>query len=244
MNDMKELSYPDAIERVMLDNGGYAPLPLLYQGIWAYKDKAKAVDQDPNATIRRAVQTAPRFVKIGLGVYAVKALQDAGNLPAESPARTPKERRERRHTTIEGMLIEIGNNTDGVAYTYTPDRNGIFQNKKLGSIATLERMPDFTFPHVLEVVGFADVIWFNRREYPIRLYEVEDTGNFRNALMRFCELQDFRAEFYCISEAAKEGKYKRELGRAAYDAVAESCEFRTYEDVEADYETRMRKLRL
>ena len=241
---MKDMNYPDAIERVMRDNGGYAPLSLLYQEVWNHKPRAKVRGLTPHHTIRRWAQTDPRFTRIGLGVYALKSFQRAGKLPVEPPARTPKERKERQHARMQGMLIEIGNNTPGVASTYTPDRNAVFQSKKLGSIATMREMPRFTYPEVIEVVGFADVIWFNRRNFPVRVYEVEDAGDFRSALMRFCELQDFRAEFFCISESHRERKYKKELGRAAFNVVAEFCQFRTYEDVEADYETRLRKLRL
>lgn len=242
---MKKLSYPDAIERVMQDNGGYAPLSVLYREVWEHKDRKKIRDKDPSATIRGRVQTSPRFVKIGLGVYALKSSRNAGDLPVESPAQTPKER---RHTTMQGMLIEIGNNTDGVVGTYVPapDRNKVFQNKKLGNIATLDEMPEFTYPKVIESAKLADVIWFDQLGYPSHVYEVEDTGNFRGALIRFCELQNFRAKFYCIAstDPKREEKYKREIGRAAFRAVVDFCQFRTFDDVEADYETRMRTSRL
>ena len=157
---MKDMKNADAIERVMLDNGGYAPLSLLYRDVWKHKDRRKIKGLTPNDTIRRWVQTdtRSRFVRIGLGVYALESVYKAGKLPVASPAQPPKER---RHSEIEGMLIEIGNLTPGVANTYTPDRSAIFQNKKLGNIATLEESPKFTYPEVVKVVKRVDVAWFN-----------------------------------------------------------------------------------
>ena len=244
---MKDMTYADAIERVMRDNGGYAPLLLLYQDVWKHKDRAKVRGLTPCDTIRRYAQTDPRFVSIGLGVYALKSVQEAGALPVEPPARTSEERRERQHARMQGMLIEIGNHTPGVVNTYTPDRKAVFQNKKLGSISTLEKPPAFTYPKVIKIVGRVDVLWFNQRVeggYPIRAYEVEHAGNFYPALARLSMLLDFRTELYCIAEARRRDAYERVAAMPAYRAVAKVCQFRTYEDVEADYETRLRQLRL
>ena len=238
------MNYPDAIERVMRDNGGYAPLPLLYRDVWKHKDRRKVKGKDPNATIRRWAQTDPRFVRIGLGVYALRSFQEAGALPVAPPAHPPGER---RHAAIEGMLIEIGNTRPEVANTYTPDRKAVFQNKELGSIATLEKTPAFTYPKVIKVVGRVDVLWFNQRVeggYPIRAYEVEHAGNFYPALARLSMLLDFRTELYCIADSKRQGQYERVAAMPAYREVAKVCQFRTYEDVEADYETRLRQLRL
>jgi hypothetical protein len=39
MHNDKDLTYSEAIEQVMLNNGFYAPLKLLYEQIWKYKNK-------------------------------------------------------------------------------------------------------------------------------------------------------------------------------------------------------------
>ena len=246
---MKDMTYADAIERVMLDNGGYAPLSLLYRDVWKHKDRRKIKGLTPNDTIRRWVQTdtRSRFVRIGLGVYALESVYQAGKLPVASPAQPPKER---RHSEIEGMLIEIGNLTPGVANTYTPDRSAVFQNKKLGNIATLEESPKFTYPEVVKVVKRVDVIWFNRFKegsedgYPTHAYEVEHSGRFDRALARLSMLLNFRTELYCIAESRRKREYERLIAMPVYQEVAAYCKFRTYEDVEADYKTRLRRLRL
>ncbi|MDX1903189.1 MAG: HNH endonuclease [Thermonemataceae bacterium] len=55
----------------MLKNGFYAPLKLLYEQIWNYKDKSKIRGKTPDMTIQERVQRDSRFTRIGKGVYAL-----------------------------------------------------------------------------------------------------------------------------------------------------------------------------
>lgn len=71
MDKERDLTYSEAIERVMLDNGCFAPLKLLYKEIWNYKDKSKIVGKTPDFTIQERVQRDPRFTRIAKGVYAL-----------------------------------------------------------------------------------------------------------------------------------------------------------------------------
>lgn len=71
MHNDKDLTYSEAIEQVMLHNGFYAPLKLLYEQIWNYKDKSKIVGKTPDMTIQERVQRDQRFTRIGKGVYAL-----------------------------------------------------------------------------------------------------------------------------------------------------------------------------
>lgn len=71
MHNDKDLTYSEAIEQVMLNNGFYAPLKLLYKQIWNYKDKSKIVGKTPDMTIQERVQRDQRFTRIGKGVYAL-----------------------------------------------------------------------------------------------------------------------------------------------------------------------------
>ncbi|NJM54408.1 MAG: hypothetical protein HC846_14140 [Blastocatellia bacterium] len=71
MNKDGDLTYSDAIEQVMLHNGYFAPLKLLYKEIWNYKDKSKIVGKTPDFTIQERVQRDPRFTRIAKGIYAL-----------------------------------------------------------------------------------------------------------------------------------------------------------------------------
>jgi len=66
-----DTTYSEAIEKVMLDNGYFAPLKLLYKEIWKYKDRSKIIGKTPDMTIQERVQRDPRFARVAKGVYAL-----------------------------------------------------------------------------------------------------------------------------------------------------------------------------
>ena len=67
----KDLTYSEAIEKVMLDNNYFASLKILYKEIWKYKDKSKIKGLTPDCTIQERVQRDSRFIRIAKGVYAL-----------------------------------------------------------------------------------------------------------------------------------------------------------------------------
>ncbi len=104
------------------------------------------------------------------------------------------------------QLLEIGNFRQ--FDTYTNDKSWIFQNKTLGNLSTKNQIPPFTYERIIkESARFIDVIWFNNRGFPSSIFEVEHSTDFRGALIKFTELQDFKTNFYCISDESKRKKY-------------------------------------
>ena len=79
-------------------------------------------------------------------VYALKNFLE--KLPVITEPKTTKEKNERIHARIQGMLLEIGNNRKGIPDTYTHDKKWLFENKLLGSLSTLQKVPLFTFKHI------------------------------------------------------------------------------------------------
>lgn len=234
MQKHNDLTYSEAIEQVMLHNEYFAPLKLVYKEIWKYKDKSKIAGLTPHMTIQERVQRDKRFTRIGLGVYALTKYLD--KLPKIIPPRTESEKKERLHAKIQGMLIEIGNNRNEVEDTYTNDKKWLFDNKTLGSLATLSEVPLFTYEKIInETVRFFDVIWFNKRKFPLKIFEVEHSTDFRNAFIKFMELQDIRVTFCCVSLEDREEKFKKELSKNAFESLINRCEFASYKQVENDY---------
>ncbi|WP_443738127.1 hypothetical protein [Treponema sp.] len=45
------MTYSEATEQVMLHNGYFAPLKLIYREIWNYKDKTEITGKTPDMTI-------------------------------------------------------------------------------------------------------------------------------------------------------------------------------------------------
>ncbi|MDR0867203.1 MAG: hypothetical protein LBP75_01860 [Planctomycetota bacterium] len=234
MDNEKDLTYSAAIEQVMLANGYFAPLKIIYREIGKYKNMAKIKGKTPDMTIQERVQRDKRFTRVGLGVYALTEF--LYKLPQQTAAPKNAEIISRRHAEIQGMLLEIGNNNKEVENTYTNDKKYIFNGKTLGNLATLAAVPLFTYEKIIKKsVTFTDVIWFNNRGFPTRVFEVEHSTDFRDGFIKFMELQDFITEFYCIAAAERRDKFEREKEKNAFKPIAERLKFRTYDDVEADY---------
>ena len=232
------------IEKIMSAHDGHASNSLLYREFERIRGDYPALrGKTPDSSIRRELQRMVeegRIERIGLGVYARKGAE----LPVAPPANTIKEKKERRHSDIQGMLLEIGNNRPECANTYTPDRGQIFNNMRLGNIATVESMPPFTYPRIIDSVRHVDVIWFNDRGFPGAMFEVEHSTNFLSAMTKFCDMQDFLVRLCCVAEESRRDKFQRALKRAAFTAIKDRCEFHSYESIESDYETAKRKLHI
>lgn len=238
MQDNNDLTYKEAIEQVMLHNGYFAPLKLIYREIWKYKDKSNVTGITPDNTVQAIVQRDEQFKKIGLGVYALTAYLD--RLPKEIEPTTKEEKKDRLHASMQGMLLEVGNYRN--FETYTNDKKWTFQNKTLGSLATLQAVPFFTYePIIKSSASFADVIWFNDRGFPNSIFEVEQSTDFRDAFVKFMELQDFMTTFYCVSSENRKIKFEKEISKVAFKPISSRINFRTYAQVENDYQNILRK---
>jgi hypothetical protein len=233
MNNIN-ITYSDAIEQVMLNNGYFAPLKLIYKEIWKYKDKSKIVGKTPDYTIQERVQRDKRFTRIGLGVYCLTEF--ISELPRMKEPTTEIQVKQQKHASIQGMLLELGNNKKEVEDTYTNDKKWVFQNKTLGSLATINLVPLFTYENIIkQSVSYADVIWFNKRGFPTKIFEVEHSTDFRDAFIKFMELQDFIVDFYCVSAEIRRDKFERERQKVAFHPIQNRLKFLTYDEVENDY---------
>ncbi len=225
----EEATFSEAIEQVMMHNGYYAPLKLIYKEFEKYR---KFSGLTPLNTIQERVQRDKRFTRIGFGVYALTSYLD--KLPQIITPKTTDEKRNQRHSAIQGMIIEIGN-MEGFD-TYTPDRSKVFANKELGNIATIKDFPPFTYDKIIRSVKFVDVAWFNERGFPEKIFEVEDSTDFRGSLVKFAELQDFNTSFNLVASAERKTKYDREVFKTAFTNIISRCRFVNYSDVEELYD--------
>ncbi|MEK6714923.1 MAG: hypothetical protein AABY43_02620 [Candidatus Omnitrophota bacterium] len=224
-----EITFSEAIEKVMLENDYYAPLQLIYK---EFERHRPFTGLTPLKTIQERVQRDKRFTRIGLGVYALTEYLE--KLPHIVEPRTQLEKISYKHTEIQGMIIEIGN-MKGFE-TYTPDRSKIFRNKGLGNIASFKECPNFTYEKIVQSIKFCDVAWFNLRGFPEKLFEVEDSTDFRGSLVKFTELQDFRTNFNLVASLQRKTKYEREISKAAFKNIADRCRFIDYADIEKYYD--------
>lgn len=224
----EETTFSEAIGQVMLHNGYYASLKLIYKEFERYR---KFSGLTPLKTIQERVQRDKRFTRIGLGVYALT--EYLNKLPQIITPKTTGGKKDQRHVAVQGMIIEIGN-MKGFD-TYTPDKSKVFSNKELGNIATMREFPLFTYDKIIQSVKFIDVAWFNARGFPEKIFEVEDSTDFRGSLVKFAELQDFNTSFNLVASTERRTKYDREVSKIAFSNIINRCHFINYSDIEEYY---------
>jgi len=110
MTAISQLPWSEAIEQVIVDNGGVASLDKMYVDILKYRDVSS--NRQWKATLRgilyRDMRQRGRIVRIGLGVFGFKkkAVQQGmfQKIEAHKAIKVSS-----RHSTTQGMLVELGN---------------------------------------------------------------------------------------------------------------------------------------
>lgn len=145
--------------------------------------------------------------------------------------------RERLHGYLEGMLVEIGNLNDYA--TYTPDKNVVFNGKKLSELVTHEQIPNFTYSEHLGKIANIDVIWFSEN-YPSQAFDVETSTDFTKALLRCYELRHFRTEIFMVADDKKKNIFDNRLSVAPFEKVRRYVKFASIQSVFDDYKNAVR----
>ena len=221
----------EAVIRVMDENGGFATLGFLYQNVLRVPGCSWGT-KTPFATIRRIVQDPRFFFKIRPGLWALNSARDS--LPPEVFTRRKQSKTEQveySHTYYQGLLVELGNLERFGTFVPNQDKNRLYLGKRLSEITTMGDMREFTYDRLVRVARTIDVAWFNDRDMPASLLEVEHSTSISNSLLKFAELQDFNSDFRIVADAAREREFRDKLGLGTFKQVSKRVEFWSYDDV-------------
>lgn len=218
----------------MAANGGLASLPFLYENAHKYR---KLPSGDWQKTLRgvlyRDVKKG-RFIRVGLSVYGLPTFSTEksaySSAVAEGNPRDFIARTEDTHSTIEGMLIELGNFYDFL--TYTSDKNKMFDGKNLSSIERLHEIPEFTYEELIKTVKKSDIIWFSKKAkhiFPKYIYEVEHSTDFTGSMVKMLQLKDFDTRFVLTSWESRRQIFDQRVNQELFNEVKSKFVFRPFE---------------
>lgn len=229
------MQWNDLIEKIMIDNNGSASLTYLYKNAHKYK---KLPDGNWQKTLRGVLyrdEKKGRFKKIGLGIFAINSYNSENSayeaaIKNESFEFYLKSNKD-IHSSVEGMLIELGNFFEYM--TYTCDINKSFDNKKLKDLVDFSPMPKFTYKQITDIISKSDVIWFskNKLAFPKYIFEVEASTNFTNSMHKMYQLIDFDSRFYLIAPQSRKQTFLNRAGREPFNSIKEKFTFRSFEEV-------------
>lgn len=221
----------EAVMQVMENNGGYATLGFLNHYVLKVPD-CQWKTRTPFASIRRIVQDERYFFKIRPGLWALKSFRH--KLPTEiypSKHESVQQQEEYNHTYYQGLLVEVGNLNKYDTHVPSQDKNRLFLGKKLGEITSVPTLYPFSYELFQRKAKTIDVIWFNQRKMPAKLFEVEHSTDIQNSLLKFFELQDFFSDFFIVADSVRKAEFERKLSNSAFTAIKSRIKFMSYNDL-------------
>ena len=224
--------------------GGVATLGQLYSEVFKIKD-CEWKTKTPTASIRRIVQLHKDIYKIKPGLYGLKSkrleIESKGIIAETAKNKNAKEVKSFGHTYYQGLLLIIGKLRKFDCWSPNQDKNKMFVNESLGSLRTLQTMPNFSYERLINRSATVDVIWFNDRKMPNSFFEVEHGTDMKNSLLKFNDLQDFYSRMVIVSDANRRGEFDSRLKFSAFRDVVKRVNFLSYERLVADYEYEIEK---
>ncbi len=219
----------EAVLLAMKQNGGYATLGQLYQTAPKIPG-CKWGTKTPFATIRRIVQEHDEFFKVRPGLWALTSEKEKVLRLFSGKTKQVKER-EYSHYFFQGLVTEIGNLKGYSTFVPAQDKNKPYAKRKLGDVATLAKFYEFTYADVLRKAQTIDVSWFNARKYPTSFFEIEHSTDIYNSLLKFVELQDFRANFYIVADGQRQSEFDSKISLTAFAPIKPFVKFWNYDAV-------------
>ena len=215
----------------MEENGGFSTLGYLYQNVL----KVPGVEwqtKTPYASIRRIVQDERFFFKIKPGLWALKShikILPEEVLPVHEIPQNKVQ--EYDHSYYQGLLVEIGNIKRYKTFVPHQDRNKPFIGKKLGDVVSEKQFFPFTYNRIVKKAQMIDVSWFNDRDLPYAFFEIEYSTDFLNSLIKFSELQDFRVNYYIVSDIKRRNEFERKVSLSVFSPINNDIKYVSFDKV-------------
>lgn len=219
----------EAVIEALKQNGGYASLGQLYQDVMKIPD-CEWKTKTPFASIRRIVQTRKEIFRIRPGLWGLEDKREK-IMATFSEEKSSLKKSTYTHSFYQGLVAETGNLKGFQTFIPAQDKNKPFSQKKLGDVVSLSEFYKFTYEEVLKQAVTIDVTWFNERRYPNSFFEIEHSTGIYRSLLKFVELQDFKASFYIVADQHRKREFESKLSLAAFQPIFKHVKFLNYNDV-------------
>jgi hypothetical protein len=229
----------EAVIQTLNNLGGIATLGQLYKDVFKIAD-CEWKTKTPLATIRRIVQTHQEIFKIKPGLYGLTAkkseLEARGIIAETEKNRNSAEVQNFGHTYYQGLLLIVGKIKSFDCWSPNQDKNKKFLNSNLDSLRTLKEIPRFSYEHLVNSSATIDAIWFNERGMPNSFFEVENSTDIQNSLLKFNDLQDFAVRMFIVSNSARRKEFDSKLKYSSFRDISKRVDFVTYDSLVEQYE--------
>lgn len=236
------MTQSQAVKEAIESLGGIAPLGNIYQ-VALQNPNCSWGTKTPQASIRRIVRHTKGIYTVRKGLYALeshrKHLEANGIVEVTKNNANSYEIQQFTHYYYQGLLLKVGKLRHYDTFVLNQDKNKKFlQEATLGELRSLNEIPYFSYPNLVQRSSTIDVIWFNERKMPHSFFEVEHSTDIQNSLLKFCDLQDFYARMVIVADNYRKDEFIRKLGETAFRDLREKkrVSFLSYDDLDQQYE--------
>ena len=219
--------------------GGIATLSQLNRALLSPGgDATNWKTKTPEATIRRIVRNTPDYIHpLKPGLYCLQELAPKyeGEYSLPEDGHIPPKVEERNHWYYQGLLVELGKARNYKTYVPAQDKNRTFGNQKLGDVCDTTRLPSFGYQNFMRRARTIDVIWFNRRGMPAKMFEVEMSTDMLNSLSKFNELRDFYTRLKIVAPATRQNHFVDRIGMDTFHEIRGRVKFMGIDELEKRY---------
>jgi hypothetical protein len=132
------------------------------------------------------------------------------------------------HSEAEFILLKLG---QILGYdTYSPDKNKEAYGQKLENFISLNEIPQFNTPVLLDTIKNIDVIWFED-EFPVCCFEIEHTTGVTTGLLRLYQTSKLNTKLFVIAPTDVLKKFETEMNKMPFNKIKNRYIFRSYEDL-------------
>ena len=132
------------------------------------------------------------------------------------------------HSEAEFILLKLG---QILGYdTYSPDRNKDAYGQKLEDLISLDAIPQFSTPSLLDTIRNIDVIWFED-EFPVCCFEVEHTTGVTTGLLRLYQTNQLNTKLFVIAPNDVLKRFETEMNKMPFRKMKSRYIFRSYQDL-------------
>lgn len=166
------------------------------------------------------------------GLWALKSYRSKlppDILPVKNQPKAKQE--EFSHAYYQGLLVELGNLEKYQTFVPNQDKNKLYLGRKLSEIVTVPDIYKFTYDEIVRTARTIDVKWFNDRNMPDNLFEIEHSTDIHNSLRKFVELQDFYANFCIVADEVRKREFQAKLSSQVYKPMSKRVGFWSYDNV-------------
>lgn len=234
----------EAVIQTIEQLGGVATLGQLNQEVFKIKNCVWGT-KTPFASIRRIVQQRPEIYKIRPGLYGLIKMkrqnESFGIIEETKKNKDTKEIIEFNHSYYQGLLLILGNLKKFRTFIPNQDKNKAFLNQSLKEIRTINTIPKYTYPNLVQRSSTIDVIWFNERNMPNSFFEIEHSSDIQNSLLKYNDLQDFFVKMIIVADKSRQREFENKIKYSSFKEIKNRVLFLDYESLTKQYEQQIQQ---